>query len=110
YAVVRDESYLSAAERNLEFLREHLWDSASNTLFHRWREGERDRVQLLNAYAYLLSGVIDLYEATLAPGPLDFALALAETMIAKFYDPEKGGFWQSDINAPDLILRIKEDY
>jgi uncharacterized protein YyaL (SSP411 family) len=110
YSVLRDESYLSAAERNLEFLREHLWDSASNTLFHRWREGERDRVQLLNAYAYLLSGVIDLYEATLAPGPLDFALALAETMIAKFYDLEKGGFWQSDINAPDLILRIKEDY
>jgi uncharacterized protein YyaL (SSP411 family) len=39
----------------------------SATLYHRWRDGERDSVQLLDAYAFLLAGVIDLYEATLAP-------------------------------------------
>ena len=68
---------------------------AGSTLFHRWRDGERDNVQLLEAYAFLLSGVIDLYEATLEPKHLDFAIALAEAMIAKFYDTENGGFWQS---------------
>ena len=72
-----------------------MWDEKSQTLFHRWRDGERDNVQLLEAYAFLLSGVIDLYEATLEPKHLDFAIELAEAMLAKFYDPENGGFWQS---------------
>jgi uncharacterized protein YyaL (SSP411 family) len=67
-------------------------------------------VQLLEGYAFLLSGVIDLYEATLEPAPLDFAIALAEAMIAKFYDAENGGFWQSAAGAKDLILRVKDDY
>jgi uncharacterized protein YyaL (SSP411 family) len=82
----------------------------TGTLYHRWRDGERDNVQLLEAYAFLLSGVIDLYEATLEPGHLNFAVALAETMVAKFYDAENGGFWQSAAEAKDLILRVKDDY
>jgi uncharacterized protein YyaL (SSP411 family) len=78
-------------------------------MYHRWRDGERDTVQLQEAYASLLAGVIDLYEATLEPKHLDFAIALAEGMLAKFYDKDAGGFWQSAV-SPDLILRIKEDY
>ncbi len=65
---------------------------------------------MLEGYAFLLSGVIDLYEATLEPEHLDFAIALAEAMIAKFHDPENGGFWQSAGGAKDLILRVKDDY
>src|SRR5205085_4402599 len=85
-----------------------LWDGA--VLYHRWRDGGRDNVQLLEGYAFLLSGLIDLYEATLEPSHLDFALALAEAMLARFYDTENGGFWQSTAEAADLILRVKEDY
>jgi len=91
-AVLGDDAYRAAAERSLTFLRRVLWDEATGTLFHRWRDGERDSVQLLTAYAGLLAGTIDLYEATLEPGHLDFALKLAESMIARFYDAENGGF------------------
>ena len=133
YAILGDEKYLVAAEKNLAFVQEKLWNSGgmdgfhsvpdsigkdgdavervpTGTLFHRWRDGERDNVQLLEDYAFLLSGVIDLYEATLEPKHLDFAIALAEAMIAKFYDAENGGFWQSAGDAKDLILRMKDDY
>jgi uncharacterized protein YyaL (SSP411 family) len=82
----------------------------TGTLFHRWRDGERDTVQLLEGYAFLLSGIIELYEATLEPKHLDFAIALAGAMIARFYDAENGGFWQSADDAKDLILRVKDDY
>jgi uncharacterized protein len=67
-------------------------------------------VQLLETYAFLLSGVIEFYEATLEPAALDFAIALADSKLAKFYDAEDGGFWQSAADAKDLILRVKEDY
>ena len=131
YAVLGEEKYRAAAEKNLAFLQAKLWvgkdafhrvpdqtgkdaDAVervpTGTLYHRWRDGERDNVQLLEAYASLLSGVIELYEATLEPMHLDFANDLAESMLAKFYDAEHGGFWQSAADAKDLILRVKEDY
>src|ERR1035437_4960115 len=108
--VLGEEKYRVAAEKNVHFLREKLWDEKSQALFHRWRDGERDNVQLLEDYAFLLDGVIHLYEATLAPAHLDFAIKLAEAMIAKFYDAANGGFWQSMAGTNDLILRVKDDY
>ncbi len=109
-AVLSDEKYRMAAEKNLAFIREKLWDETTRTLFHRWRDGERDRVQLLEAHAFLLSGVIDLYESTLEPKHLDFAIELAGAMLAKFFDAENGGFWQGAAGSKDLILRVKDDY
>ena len=108
--VLGEPRYRHAAETNLAFLQTRLWDSQTRTLYHRWRDGQRDSVQLLDAYAFLLSGVIDLYEATIEPKHLEFALSLAEAMLQRFYDSEHGGFWQTAAGAPDLILRIKEDY
>jgi hypothetical protein len=110
--VLGDEKYRAAAEKNVKFVQEKLWRvgaAAGSTLFHRWRDGERDNVELLDGYAFMLSGVIELYEATLEPNHLDFAIALADAMLAKFFDAENGGFWQS-LAARDLILRVKEDY
>ena len=109
-AVLGDEAYRAAAEKNLAFLQARLWDTKTKTLWHRWRDGERDSVQLLEGYAFLLAGVIELYETTLEPAHLDFAIALAENMLAKFYDKANGGFWQSPVGAQDLILRVKEVY
>jgi hypothetical protein len=143
YAVLGDEEYRAAAEKNLAFIKQKLWvngqaggsgtksgkghserllsplprgegqgegETRVGTLYHRWREGERDNVQLLEAYAFQLDGVIHLYEATLEPKHLDFAIALAEAMITRFYDTENGGFWQSAADSKDLILRMKDDY
>jgi uncharacterized protein YyaL (SSP411 family) len=160
YAVLGDEKYRAAAEKNLAFIQAKLWEAPqgragspsafaarqsaatarrrlpadgtrgndgahglsrhsqataevtrpTGTLYHRWRDGERDNVQLLEAYAFLLSGVIDLYEITIEPKHLAFAIALAEAMVAKYYDAENGGFWQSAGGAKDLILRVKDDY
>ena len=76
----------------------------------RWRDGERTDVQLLDAYANLLGGLIDLYEATLDPRRLAFAVRVAEAMIQRFHDPVGGGFWQATADAPHLILRVKDDY
>ncbi len=124
YGVLGDEKYLAAAQKNLKFIQTHLWQptrsSASNkqtsygtrnssgTLFHRWCDGQHDTVQLLQAYAFVLDGVIELYQVTLDPAILEFAIAIAEAMIKRFYDAETGGFWQSVPDAPDLILRIKD--
>ena len=114
YAVLGEEKYRQAAERNAAFVQANLWQppgaSGTGTLFHRWRDGEHDQVQLLEAYAFQLSGVVELYEATLEPAWLEFAIALAEALLEKFFDAENGGFWQSGAGTNDLILRVKDDY
>jgi uncharacterized protein len=107
YAILGEERYHAAAEKNVKFVRTKLWENGA--LFHRWRDGERDNVELLEGYAFMLSGVTELYEATLEPGHLEFATALVDAMLAKFFDKENGGFWQS-LAARDLILRAKENY
>ncbi len=108
--VLKDDDFKEAAERNLAFLRAKLWDAQSKTLYHRWRDGQRDEVQLLEAYANLLAGVMDLYEATVDPRHLAFAVELAEATLKRFQDPTHGGFWQTAADAPHLLLRHKEDY
>jgi uncharacterized protein YyaL (SSP411 family) len=111
-SVVLDEpKYKAAAEKNLRFIREKLWATGKkHALFHRWREGESDRAQLLEDYAFMLYGVIELYEATLEPEHLHFAIELANTMLENFFDGKNGGFWQSGGGSKDLILRLKDDY
>jgi uncharacterized protein YyaL (SSP411 family) len=110
YVVLGEEHYRAAAEKNIAFIQARLWDPERKVLYHRWRDGARDEVQLLEGYAFLLSGVLDLYEATLLPNHLEFAVELAQAMLAGFYDQENGGFWQSPPGTQDLIMQIKEDY
>lgn len=108
--VLNNPKYLAAAENNLRFIREKLWTESGGpaALFHRWRDGQSDQTQLLEDYAFLLAGVIELYEAALDPGHLDFAVKLAGAMLERFFDAETGGFWQS--TSDDLIFRLKDDY
>ncbi|MGV3774735.1 MAG: thioredoxin domain-containing protein [Verrucomicrobiales bacterium] len=109
-AVFQNAVYLAAAEKNAAFLKNTLWDANTKTLGNRWRDGHKEHVQLLDAYANLMNGILELYQATLKPEYLEFALALAESMMERFYDHQEGGFWQSDANDSNLILRLKDDY
>ena len=108
-AVLNEKEYLQAAEANYAFTQKHFWDTESKTMYHRWRGGERDSVQLLDAYAFQLDGTLHLYEATLQAKYLEQAVALADRMIELFYDQENGGFWQGT-GKTGLIMRVKEDY
>lgn len=100
---------LAAVRKNFAFVQSKLWDASTKTLYHRWRDGARDSAQLLSAYAFYLNGCIDLYESTLDPNVLEFALALSGGMLEKFYDKKAGGFFTS-AGSPDLIFRAKDDY
>lgn len=109
-AVTGSDIFLQAALRNARFIQAQLWDAASATLHNRWREGERDHAQLLEAYANVAEGLVDLYQATLDPEWLALSVDIANAMLIRFHDADEGGFWQSDGADPALILRIKDDY
>jgi uncharacterized protein len=65
---------------------------------------------MVEDYAFLGNGLVDLYEADFNPQWLVTAITLADTMLAQFYDAKDGGFFQTDGRDPSVIVRTKEDY
>ena len=65
---------------------------------------------LLDDYAALANGLVDLYETDFDTGWLTQAVALTETMLRQFYDPVDGGFFMNDGSDPTVILRVKDEY
>jgi uncharacterized protein YyaL (SSP411 family) len=64
----------------------------------------------LDDYAFLVWGLIDLYEATFEVRYLEAALDLTREMKALFWDDNAGGFYFYADGAEELIVRSKELY
>ncbi|MDD3643749.1 MAG: thioredoxin domain-containing protein [Candidatus Krumholzibacteria bacterium] len=79
-------------------------------LLHRWREGEGAIEGFLDDYAFMVYGLLELYEATFEPEHLSDALALTDLMIQRFGDGDGGGFFLTAGGAGDLPVRTKEIY
>lgn len=111
-AALGSDTYLGAARRAASFIRKTMWNAETRTLLRRYRDGEAAIHGFLDDYAFLISGLLDLYQADFDPGHLDFAIALAERMRELFEDKEHGGFFTTAIeNAdPRALLRMKDDY
>jgi uncharacterized protein len=66
----------------------------------------------LNAYledhAFLLQALLALYEATFEARWFGEARALADTMIARFVDEERGGFFSTSSDHEELLNRRKD--
>jgi len=101
--------YALTAMGILNFIDKHLTDPATGRLSHRWRNGHRDKISLLEDHAFLLAALVDLYECTLDAAHLHRAKKLAGEMIHLFHDEKNGAFWQR-AEGDDLIARVKDEY
>ena len=110
YQVLEEERYLKAARNAAEFIQKNLYDPETKILFRRWREGERKITGMAGDYAFLVQGLIDLYEADFNPRWIDWALVLTDEQIRLFYDEADGGFFMTrKEHDKNLIMRVKED-
>ncbi len=109
YQVTFDKKYLDAAIRNAEFIERTLCDRG--TLKHSYREGRHSDGEFLEDYAFLISGLLDLYESDSSDKNmrwLSLARELADRACDLFLDDE-GRFFLRPANESDLILRPSED-
>ncbi|QDS77033.1 hypothetical protein FKW77_006599 [Venturia effusa] len=102
--------YLDAAIKAASFIRKELFDEREGTMKRVYREGPGDAPAFADDYAFLIQGLIELYEATFGDAWLEWADRLTKTQIALFHDTSKmsGGFFSTTATAPDLILRLKD--
>lgn len=59
-------------------------------------------------YAFLIGGLLDLFEASQEQDWLEWAYQLQQKMIELFWDKDKGGFYSTTATDPSILLRIKE--
>jgi uncharacterized protein YyaL (SSP411 family) len=108
YQATGEARYLAAAGRAADFVGKRM--VAGGRLLHRFREGEAAIPGFLEDHAFLVAGLLDLYEAGLELPRLREAIRLAREMVKLFWDPKSGGFFQTGPDHPALILRKKEFY
>ena len=70
--------------------------------------GARSLNAYLEDHAFLLEALLTLYEATFEPRWFVEARALADTIIERFADPERGGFFSTADDHEPLVARRKE--
>lgn len=109
YQVLEERRYLEAGRKAAAFLRDKLYDKKTNTLYHRWRDGERKVVGLSDDYAFLIRGLLDLYEASFDSEWLVWAEKLAERLQSDFYDGEGGYYMTAKGEGKNLLIRVIED-
>jgi hypothetical protein len=95
--------YLTAAQRVACYL-----------LAHHHRDGRLYRTRavpaVLDDYACLATGLLDLYETDFDLQWLRAAVELTDQMLDLFWDTKEGGFFQTDGRDSSVIVRVKEDY
>lgn len=64
----------------------------------------------LDDYSFLIQGLIDFYVATLDVDVLRWAKELQDTQDRLFWDEERGGYYYSQANSANVIVRLKEDH
>jgi len=79
-------------------------------LFARYRDGHAAFLAYLDDYAFLVWGLLELYESTYDVEFLQKALEINRYMLELFRDEKQGGLFLSGIDSEKLIVRPKEIY
>ena len=99
---------LEKARRAAEFIRRHLYRENDGVLLRSYRQGSGLVEGFADDYAFLIAGLLDLYEATADPEHLRWFERLQKTQDELFAD-SAGGYFGTSARDPSVLLRLKED-
>ena len=107
--VLDEPRYLEIATRAATFLRANLYDSSGKILYRNYRGGRSDIGGFADDYAFVIQGLLDLYEASFYVEWLKFATELQETQDRLFFDDKNGGYFSTSGKDQSVFLRMKDD-
>jgi uncharacterized protein YyaL (SSP411 family) len=106
-AVLARDDYLTAARECADFVLDSLSDEAGR-LLRTYKDGDSRLNAYLEDHAFLLEALLTLYESTFESRWFERARSLADTIVARFGDSERGGFFSTSDDHEELIARRKE--
>jgi len=107
--VLDDERYREIATRAAKFLRANLYEEKSKLLYRNYRRGRSDIEGFADDYAFVIQGLLDLYEASFNVEWLKLASELQETNDRLFFDEKNGGYFSNSGKDESVFLRMKDD-
>lgn len=107
--ILSKQEYVVAAEKAVSFIFKKLIRE-DGRLLARYRDGESAFPAYVDDYAFLIWGLIELYETTFKPDYLQKAVNLNKDLLKYFWDAEKGGLFVYGSDSEQLITRPKEIY
>ena len=102
--------YAGAARRSAEFIQGTLWNPATRQLLRRYRGGEAGIDGYAEDYAFLIFGLLELFQVDGDLRWLDWAVQLQAAQDERFFDPADGGWFSTTGHDPTVLLRLKEDH
>jgi uncharacterized protein YyaL (SSP411 family) len=106
-AALERSDWVAAAREGAEFILGSLRDAEGN-LLRSWKDGRAQIEGYLEDYAFTVQALTALYEATFEPRWYGEAIRLADAMIARFADTERGGFFTTAADRPLSFARRKD--
>ncbi len=107
--VFDEQKYAEAAKRAVDFMFTNM-RREDGRILHRYRDGHTAILANVDDYAFLIWGLLELYETIFDVHYLEAALELNNEMIKYFWDEQGGGFYFTADDAEELIVRQKEIY
>jgi len=104
----KNESFINAAEKSAQFIFKNLTDK-NGRLIKRYRNGVSGIDAHLDDYAFIIWGLLELYEATFKASYLSEAIVLNNIMIEEFWR-DNGGFYLGSDKSEQLIVRALTGY
>ena len=107
--VLDDSRYLEIATRSANFVRTKLYDPSGKILYRSYREGRSNIQGFADDYAFVVQGLLDLYEASFDVAWLKLAIELQQTQDHLFFDEKNGGYFSSSGRDENVFVRMKDD-
>ena len=101
--------HLDSARRAAAFIRSTLWNADSRMLLRRFRKGSAAIPAYAEDYAFLIFGLIELFQASGETEWLAWALELQQRQDELFWDTA-GGWFSTTGDDSSVLIRLKEDY
>lgn len=106
FQVLEDAKYLKAAQSSAAFIRASLFKNGE--LKRRYRAEDSRFAGTLDDYAFLIDGLLRLFESDFDDNWLDWAVELQKIQDEKFWDGSGHGYFFSAVDETNLFLRKKE--
>ena len=106
--VYQEKRYTEAAINAVDFIKDKLYFKGK--LKHRYRDGEVKVEGYLEDYAFLIWGLLELYQTTLDSKYLKLADELNQILLDNYWDSSNGGFYLTSEELDNVLMRKKDAY
>jgi len=108
FRVSNEQSFLSAAEKCISFIENHLVKNGK--LLRTYKNGTSKIQAYLEDYSYFISALLDIFEIKPELKYLETAQTFGNYLIDHFWDPTQKNFFMTDNTHEKLIIRPKSNY